>query len=346
MAKRIENIIQGKSFPTLARLDARPLDDSEYFKKSLVDGVEVSGLEMASRYAKYSPIAYVGQILIVDESNNDIPETHLYKIADTAGTLKPIYDADNISTAPIDSVGFKGELPPAGETLAPKSGYQYALNRDITNGPIPVAQAGDYLVFKPSDVSSLEIPADNNWTPAAQANWIILEQNLTNAVTLITGGDLQPNKYVKSIVQNGHVVIVTTDTLPTIPTVYDWAIHNLYFKVTDDTEYKYGNIQKDDDSYYIDLSDAPSYEKYEAIIASLVKEEDLSRKISVKLNGVELEMRLQADDNKGDCWIDETLLQENAVRIRFDPVDYPLDASESVFATSLITVSFVVPLGL
>lgn len=344
MAKRIENIIQGKSFPTLARLDARPLDDSEYFKKSLVDGVEVSGLEMASRYAKYSPIAYVGQILIVDESNNDIPETHLYKIADTAGTLKPIYDADNISTAPIDSVGFKGELPAAGETLTPKSGYQYVLNRDITNGTIPVAQAGDYMVFKPSDVSSLEIPADNNWTPAEQANWIVLEQNLTNAVTLVTGGELQANKYVKAIVQNGHVVTVITDTLPTIPTVYDWAIHNLYFKVTDDTT-KYGPIQRDEDSrYYIDLATSPFYttDKYEAIIAALVKEETLSRNISVKLNGVELEMRLQADDNMGDCWIDETLVQDNVVRIWFKQDDFV----ESLMSTSLITVSLVAPLGL
>ena len=95
MAKEIDRdrleLRGSKSSATFKRSFAGPLDIYSYYD-SLYD---------AEQYAQKSPVAYVGQLLVV-LNDGGVPE--VYKIVDIQGTLAPVGEGE-LPIATVDSVG-------------------------------------------------------------------------------------------------------------------------------------------------------------------------------------------------------------------------------------------------
>ena len=195
---------------TIRRENAMPLDFSFYF----------DNIDDAKAYTNGSDttqgVAYVGQLIQVNEGSATEPKITVYKIANKEGQLSPIYDEDNIAAAGLENIGFEGELPVAGTSLNVKKGHQYVLTRELTNGDTHVAEPGDYLVYKGADTAGYVIPADNAWRSSVVNDWVMLEQNLTNAITGITPTTTTDGKYVKKIKQEGHILEIMYEEFPII----------------------------------------------------------------------------------------------------------------------------------
>lgn len=182
------------------REQPQPADFSSYFDS------KAQAIEYANGSNTDQGVSYVGQIISVNEGTANAPDIKLYKVADAAGTLKPIYDEDNIGSAAISGVDFKGAFPTTATTV--KKGYMYIATATKTYGTITV-EKDDYLLAK----QDLNLPANPTQTDIEK--FVILEQNLTGALTQVTGGAAQSGKYVSSVIQDGNVVRVTMATLPT-----------------------------------------------------------------------------------------------------------------------------------
>ena len=106
MAKEIDRdrleLRGSKSSATFKRSFAGPLDIYSYYD-SLYD---------AEQYAQKSPVAYVGQLLVVSNINDGgVPE--IYKIIDIQGTLAPVGEGE----LPIATVNSVGVVKPDGTSV-------------------------------------------------------------------------------------------------------------------------------------------------------------------------------------------------------------------------------------
>lgn len=187
------------------RTNPKPIDASSYFN----DKVE------AEEYASNGATSYVGQILQVNEEGN----VKLYKIADIKGRLVPIYDEDNISSAGLEPIGFQGDLPGEGvEITGIKRGYEYVLQRDIYKGAELIAHKNDYMIYH-SDNVVFTVPTDTGWTDAILSQWVILEQNITGAITGISNADKEQGSYICGAKIEDNKIHFLKENLPSVSIV-------------------------------------------------------------------------------------------------------------------------------
>lgn len=277
MAKKVEYSGTWVLPSRYKREQPQPVDYSSYFD-SLQDATDyAAGLNTEQG------IAYIGQIISVkvDETKEGEPIVKLYKIADSKGTLKPIYDEDNIGSAIISGgVDFKGAFPTT--ATAVKKGYMYIATATKTYGSITV-EKNDYLLAK----EDLNLPANPTQTDIEK--FVILEQNLTGAITNInvTGS----GNYVKSVNRNGqnaNQLDVNLGTLPTPPKPL-LSITKQYGKLNGELPYDtiskqgaYAEYPLHSGSNFVpSVLDNLPFDKVDSSIANSW--------FSVKLNGVELE---------------------------------------------------------
>lgn len=305
---------------TIRRENAMPLDFSFYF----------NNIDDAEAYANGSDtthgVAYVGQLIQVNEGSETEPKITVYKIANKKGQLSPIYDEDNIATASLENIGFEGELPVAGTSLNIKKGHQYVLTRELTNGDAHVAEPGDYFVYKGADTVGYVIPADNAWTSSVINDWVILEQNLTNAITSITPTTTTDGKYVKKIKQEGHVLEIIYGDFPTIEHPLAYNVCRRY------TGYGASEAVSPGFEQLKDIIEISWYELDE--IYKVIETKGVADAIKVYMNGVLLNPSYHTD--KGDYTGDYELvyIKNIGVRIVFNITDL-FDAND------IVTISFV-----
>lgn len=187
----------------IKRQNSQPLDYSDYFES----------LDEAKAYAKGTNttqgVAYVGQLISVNVGTSDIPNVVLYKIANVAGDLVPVYDEENLPEASVETVGFKGELPQEEATISIKKGYEYLLSdRNISKDGVIVAETGDYLVYK-GENQEYTIPKNDEWNEEVLKDWIILEQHLTGVlknVSVVDNSQIKAREAIISLSQDGDTL--------------------------------------------------------------------------------------------------------------------------------------------
>lgn len=187
----------------IKRQNSQPLDYSDYFES----------LDEAKAYAKGTNttqgVAYVGQLISVNVGTSDTPNVVLYKIANVAGDLVPVYDEENLPEASVETIGFKGELPQEEATISIKKGYEYLLgDRNISKDGVIVAETGDYLVYK-GENQEYTIPKNDEWNEEVLKDWIILEQNLTGVlknVNVVDNSQIKARQAIISLSQDGDTL--------------------------------------------------------------------------------------------------------------------------------------------
>lgn len=187
----------------IKRQNSQPLDYSDYFES----------LDEARAYANGTNttqgVAYVGQLISVNVGTSDTPNVVLHKIANVAGDLVPVYDEENLPKASVETVGFRGELPPEETTISIKKGYEYLLDdRNISNKGVIVAEIGDYLIYR-GENKEYTIPKNDEWSEEVLKDWVILEQNLTGVlknVSVVDNSQIKARQAIISLSQDGDTL--------------------------------------------------------------------------------------------------------------------------------------------
>ena len=146
-------------------------------------------------------------LIAADSTLQDVLALLLAKIVATRSSV-----AQTIADLHIDSIGFQGVASRGlAEGNSIRVGSEFVVDQEIS-GTTLHAEVGDYLICKTAfTVGTLTTTTDRE---ALLQNFVIVEQNLTNALTLVSGGAAESGKYISAVTQNSHTLQVTKADLP------------------------------------------------------------------------------------------------------------------------------------
>lgn len=213
MAKIAEKNFNKMSLPQpIARMNALPLDATEIFYSR----------EDAEKYSTGDATAYVGQLVRVVNPDNGAVTLYVITGVGQQSTLLEMATASSLATLKselqqsLSEGGFQGSLMLLLENPEQygKPGMEFVATAEAIERLEAIApqsdlelEVGDYLIvlptFKPGTVRA--------------EDFVVLEHNLTGAVTSVEGGVSETGKYVSGVVQEGSQLKVQKEALPPAP---------------------------------------------------------------------------------------------------------------------------------